>query len=186
MYRFYLILFLLLVSCKSVSVVNADEAYIDVRLNHVHIENSTIKGYLQIYEFTDMPGIINEIHRPNGRTLVEYFKTPDGSFPFGQRDTHSISGTVESHTRYVYTYPAEVIGADFTYRGFAEIPQNQDGTVVTNTDPASFNAKYNSNHDRRGRVVRDYREHGRWWSVTFDSSDASFLFIMDDKPMWAE
>jgi hypothetical protein len=54
--------------------------------------------------------------------------------------------------RTVRAYLADVRGADFTRRGFAQLECNEDGSVVTNS-PAHFNAGYRAQYETRGRPM---------------------------------
>ena len=187
----------LLASCQNVNVYKmGEDVHIDIRIIETrmgkyegqekqYIGKEIMALYLKIYEFSDMPGIINEIHMPYNRKLVEYFDTPDGTFQANQRDKHSTIGLTGTQKRYIYTYPAEVTGVDATASGFAELPQNLDGSVVTNVDPNLFNKEHNDAHDRKGMVVRDERNKGRWWSVHYDGSSKKIRFTLDDRPHWA-
>jgi len=78
----------------------------------------------------------------------------------GQRDSHSMYGldgvapdvVKVTVRREVFAYVANVIGADFTNRGFAHLPANEDGSVVTRA-PRTFNEHYQSRHQTTGHVV---------------------------------
>ncbi|MBZ0137509.1 MAG: hypothetical protein K8I27_14170 [Planctomycetes bacterium] len=77
----------------------------------------------------------------------------------GQSDRHSMRGiddlsrdvvavTIE---RTVFAYVANVAGAHFTPAGFAHLPKNEDGSVVSNV-PSRFNENYQQNYETRGLV----------------------------------
>lgn len=77
----------------------------------------------------------------------------------GQSDRHSMRGindlsrdvkgvTVE---RAVFAYVANVAGAHFTPAGFAHLPKNEDGSVVSKV-PSRFNEDYQQNYETRGSV----------------------------------
>lgn len=186
-----------LASCQNVKVYHmGEDVHVDIRVVSTSMgaydgQEKAYQGkqmmalYLKIYEFSDMPGIINEIHMPYNRKLVEYFDTPNGAFAANQRDKHATIGLTGNQKRYIYTYPAEVTGVDATSLGFAELPQNRDGSVVTNVDHNNFNKEHNDTHKRQGRVVRDERNKGRWWSVYYDGSSKKIRFTLDDRPHWA-
>jgi hypothetical protein len=79
----------------------------------------------------------------------------------GQRDNHSLYGLGEglapqvvrvSVRRDVFAYVANVYDADFTRSGFAHLPHNQDGSVVTNAPP-TFNRHYQQRYQTMGRVT---------------------------------
>lgn len=77
----------------------------------------------------------------------------------GHHDRHTIYGLenlpdrvaeVEVE-RYVFAYVGNVAGAEFTPRGFAQLPMNEDGSFVSIT-PESFNRDYQENYETRGSV----------------------------------
>lgn len=76
-----------------------------------------------------------------------------------QRDRHSANGlrdiARDIHTiridRRVFAYVANVTGADFSPGGFAHLPRNEDGTVVSRVSKG-FNASHQADHQTRGRV----------------------------------
>ncbi len=112
----------------------------------------------------------------NSVTLVECFRLRevarrDGKHryrlePF-QRDRHFDSGYRAAGAsvrevrveRDVRMYLGLVEHASFTFQGFAHLPQNRDGSVVTRI-PSNFNRSYQDNHTTRGRIVHDDRENG--------------------------
>jgi len=89
----------------------------------------------------------------------------------GQSDRHSMRGindlsrsvvavTIE---REVFSYVADVVNAHFTPAGFAHLPKNEDGNVVSNI-PARFNEKYQRDYEMRGFV----RNSGDSLGVTYN------------------
>jgi len=178
-------------SCATRVVVvhPGEDVWIDVRMVETEVESEGKKRHialLKIYEFSDLPGFVNEIYMDDGNyTLVEYFDTIDGALAPGQSDRHSIGHLSGTHKRWIYTYPAEVEGVDATPSGFAELPQNKDGSVVTNTNPETFNTEHNASYSRKGRIVRDERERGRWWSMYYHAPSNTIKIVLDDKPSFA-
>lgn len=164
----------------------ANPLVVDVRLEYIRSMDTKFETRIQLYEWTDMPGVVSEIYLGYGEVLVEYFRTPNGRFEVGQYDNHgSISEDLFTHSRWVYTYPARVEGMDLTILGFGELPQNKNGTAISNTDPKTFNRKYHKSHKRQGRVVEDMRKDGIWWYLSYDSARKELEFIVGQKPSWA-
>lgn len=75
-----------------------------------------------------------------------------------QRGLKELSANIKAVRieRTVTAYLADVRGADFTRRGFAQLESNEDGSVQTNS-PVDFNESYRSNHATRGRPVDSNR-----------------------------
>lgn len=117
-------------------------------------------------------------------TLVEAFKLnrvgTDGEgtviyrLPSFQRDRHyergylSVGPMIEKIDvwRVVRFYPGYVEDADWTTLGFAHLPQNRTGSIVTDI-PENFNESHQSRHDHRGRVVQDDRARGKWYHMRY-------------------
>ncbi len=117
-------------------------------------------------------------------TLVEAFKlrrvSDDGVIPRryelapGQRDRHYLTGLNDLKAdvvavkieRRVFAYVANVSGADFTGRGFAQLPRNERGDVVT-TVSRGFNATYQRQHQTRGQVNSTNRLGGIVYRINY-------------------
>jgi hypothetical protein len=92
----------------------------------------------------------------------------------GQNDMHSIKGLDKlpkdvvgvTVNRHVFAYVANVYGADFTDHGFAHLPMNQDGSVVTQA-PEKFNESYQSKHETRGRVEDAADSRGLIYRISY-------------------
>jgi len=160
-----------------------------------------------------------EYRRYDGRvireqlTLVEAFKLTrigtdnDGRvvyrLPSLQRDRHfergymSVGPMIESIDvwRVVRYYPGYVEDADWTRLGFTHLPQNRDGSILTDIPP-NFNESHQRNYELRGRVVQDDRDKGQfyymryhWWrEPEGQRPQARFDFVRDarpdDEPPW--
>lgn len=93
------------------------------------------------------------------RTFVDFSGRNHYRLQLGQQDHHSTSGLNDlpddvvgvSIDRRVFAYVANVFGADFTDTGFAHLPRNQDGNVISQPPP-NFNQRYQLNHETRGWV----------------------------------
>ncbi|MBX3459470.1 MAG: hypothetical protein KF696_05790 [Planctomycetes bacterium] len=93
------------------------------------------------------------------RTYVDFAGRNHYRLQLGQRDHHSITGLDDlpadvvgvTINRRVFAYVANVYGADFTDSGFAHLPRNQDGDVVSEP-PRNFNQRYQDSHETRGWV----------------------------------
>lgn len=92
----------------------------------------------------------------------------------GQFDRHFRTGLSElgpevlavQIERRMYLYPANVIGAAFTARGFAQLAHNEGGDVVT-TAPDTFNSHYRRNHETRGKPRDSDREGGVGYRISY-------------------
>ena len=77
----------------------------------------------------------------------------------GQSDRHSMRGVNDlprnvvavTIDRSVFAYVANVYNADFTPAGFAHLPENEDGNVVSDI-PARFNEDYQNRYEMQGEV----------------------------------
>lgn len=160
--------------------------------------------------------IVQEVvyRRTDGRTiretltLVEAFKLhragrrDDGRviyrLPSFQRDRHyergylSVGPMIEEIDvwRVVRFYPGFVEGADWTRLGFAHLPENRTGSLVTDI-PENFNETHQSRYDHRGRILQDDRERARWYHMRYhwwrDQADgtprADFRFVKYGRPV---
>ncbi|MBZ0136195.1 MAG: hypothetical protein K8I27_07475 [Planctomycetes bacterium] len=145
--------------------------------------------------------------------LVEAFKlsrvgrTEQGDvvyrLPSFQRDRHyergylSVGPMIKTIDvwRVVRFYPGFVEGADWTDLGFAHLPQNRTGSLMTDI-PENFNESHQRNHDHRGVVLQDDRQSGKfysmryhWWrEPTGNRPQATFTFAKykrpPDEPTW--
>lgn len=108
---------------------------------------------------------------------------------FGQGDHHSIKGLSElppdvvgvTVKRRVFAYVANVYGADFTSNGFAHLPRNQDGSVVTEA-PRKFNELYQDFHETRGWLEDAADSLGLVYRIEYHlvrTGSGSPQFVMD-------
>jgi hypothetical protein len=136
--------------------------------------------------------IVQEVvyRRSDGReiretlTLVEAFKLAriglDENMnvvyrlPSFQRDRHYERGylsvgpmiaTVDVW-RVVRFYPAYVQEADWTTLGFAHLPQNRTGSIVTDI-PDNFNESHQRGYDLKGKVVQDDRDQAKFYHMRY-------------------
>ncbi|MCC7509427.1 MAG: hypothetical protein IT464_08635 [Planctomycetes bacterium] len=108
---------------------------------------------------------------------------------FGQGDHHSIKGLSELPAdvigvtvhRRVFAYVANVYGADFTSNGFAHLPRNQDGSVITKA-PRKFNEMYQEFHETRGWLEDSADSLGLVYRIEYHlvrTGSGSPQFVMD-------
>lgn len=118
-------------------------------------------------------------------SLVEAFQMrllsiqADGTHHYGlmrgQRDRHAMAGLAGFGSdvekiriqRRVYAYVANVAGADFSAYGFAHLPLNEDGTVVSRVGKG-FNAHHQENHETRGQVWQSATAYGVVYRMEYD------------------
>jgi len=131
----------------------------------MHADHDGFEVKVKFRESTVYPEVIQEGVLPTRATFVEKFPADDETF----MDRHHAYGlaahAISSRTMTVYV--GETRGTDDTWLGFAMLPQNLDGSVVTNTDPKKFNAQYTRSHAITGRIVRAGTSRGVWslhWS----------------------
>jgi len=116
--------------------------------------------------------------------LVEAFKLnrvgrdDDGKIvyrlPSFQRDRHyergyeSVGPMIKQIDvwRVVRFYPGFVEGADWTELGFAHLPQNRMGSMVTDI-PENFNESHQRKHEHTGAVLQDDRDKSRWYHMRY-------------------
>ena len=107
----------------------------------------------------------------------------------GQSDRHSMSGMSDLPEdvvavrieRNVFAYVANVAGTDFTKAGFAHLPRNEDGTVVSEI-PERFNANYQLKHSMQGRVLNSGDSLGLKYRIRYRlvrESDDNPHFVVD-------
>lgn len=140
-------------------------------------------------------------------TLVEAFQLTrigaddDGSIlyrlPSFQRDRHfergylSVGSSIERIDvwRVVRFYPGYVSGADWTSLGFAHLPENADGSMVTDI-PANFNETHQRAYRLQGRVEQADRDRGRFYHMRYEwwrdgderKPKARFNFVKYERP----
>lgn len=137
--------------------------------------------------------------RKRGITLVEAFRlrlvNVDSlgrhhyQIYVGQSDRHAMRGMEELPRdvvsvmidREVFAYVANVDGADFTPGGFAQLPHNEDRTVVSRV-PDKFNRDYQSDHDTRGWVMHSGDSLGLTYRIQYSlkrTDDGGMNFVVD-------
>lgn len=92
----------------------------------------------------------------------------------GQSDRHSMRGMNDLPEeivavrieREVFAYVADVHGADFTAAGFAHLPHNEDGNVVSKI-PEKFNEAYQSRHETKGSIKNSGDSRGIVYHINF-------------------
>ncbi len=117
-------------------------------------------------------------------TLVEAFKlTRIGideermvvyRLPSFQRDRHyergylSVGPMIEKVDvwRVVRFYPGYVENADWTALGFAHLPQNRSGSLITDI-PENFNESHQRGHELKGAILQDDRDGARWYHMRY-------------------
>jgi hypothetical protein len=164
-----ILLALLLVGCATFPASVTQEE-VRVRINSVVVESYGFDIRIEFLENSDLPGLIQEIEMldKDGNvlyTLVEYFDTPGGRLLPMRVDRHSWFG-FDYHKRRMFIYPAWVDGADLDTNGFAHLPRNKDGSMITNI-PDRINSDYQENYETRGFVLEEDRNAGVFWSVEF-------------------
>lgn len=116
--------------------------------------------------------------------------------PF-QRDRHfergylSVGPMIEQVQvwRVVRYYPAYVEGADWTRLGFAHLPGNRTGSLVTRI-PANFNENHQQSHVISGIVRADDRQKSGWYHMKYhwwreptgQRPQADFSFVHGSRP----
>lgn len=119
---------------------------------------------VRFHEYTEYEGLIQEVELESGYVLVEYFRISDWNPTC--RDGHS--GVNSNGVRRMFVYPANVEGVDLRRGTFGHLPQNSDGSKVTNISPF-FNQTYQMCHETRGRIVKEDKSLGFTWSFETDS-----------------
>jgi hypothetical protein len=122
--------------------------------------------------------------------------------PSFQRDRHyergyrTVGGNIREINvwRVVRCYPGYVADADWTPLGFAHLPRNRTGGLVTDI-PDNFNQSHQRSHAPRGEILLDDREGSRWYHIRYHwwrdearRPRADFRFVEyarpDDEPEW--
>jgi hypothetical protein len=164
----------------------ADETMFDVR---VEFKESSAE-YRYLIQEGDVGG---------GNFLVECWKTDSSDGEIWGYDHHwqqfLDSDGFTALTRRFTVYVGKVEGEDLEEKTrFAMLPRNMDGTVVTNINPALFNADYFARHRLQGRIVERAQVSGTWrltWEpgmVRIDvghhyvvfKDGATFSFVIED------
>ena len=130
-----------------------------------------------IYEF------VNGAESRDSFSLVECFQLREAGenmfgalyeLEHGQFDRHFTTGLRDLGAdvkavrveRTVFAYVADVVGADFTRKGFAQLERNEEGSVITDS-PSHFNAGYREKHQTRGYVRHTNREGGVTYRIEY-------------------
>lgn len=109
--------------------------------------------------------------RPIGRDAIGHYHY---RIYAGQSDRHSMRGldelsadvTAVEIDREVFAYVANVMEADFTPAGFAHLPENEDGSLVSDI-PERFNEKYQSTHEMKGWVRNSGDSRGLTYRIKY-------------------
>jgi len=130
--------------------MSADEERFDVRVEFQE-SNTTYKHLIQ--EGDAGWNII----------FVECWETDDEGAIDGYDHHHQdgLKGNV-SITRTLRVYTGRVSGVDATSYGFAMLPQNFDGSVITNVNPEFFNKEHFAKHKLQGLVLERAQVTGTW------------------------
>lgn len=142
--------------------------------------NAVVQEIVQevVYERYDGRQIRETLVLVEAFKLTRVGKDEDGRvvyrLPSFQRDRHYERGYLSVGPmirqidvwRVVRYYPGYVEGADGTELGFAHLPQNREASMVTDI-PDNFNESHQRNHEIKGRVVQDDRDHSRWYSMRY-------------------
>lgn len=83
------------------------------------------------------------------------------AFEISAWDRHSGKNVEGWEHREYHFYAADVRGEDKTRNGFALLPKNYDGSMVTNVH-GRINRRYLNRHEIRGQIVRRHRETGTY------------------------
>lgn len=141
----------------------------EVTLHVVSMEatDDSFQAKVWFYEDTEHAEIIQEGRLHTGQNFIEKFAANSNTYT----DTHHYFGLRGSPrvTRTMTVYAGLTAGTDATFAGFAMLPRNMDGSVVSTIDPAGFNVKYNSKHRITGAVVRESKTRGEW-SLTWTAN----------------
>lgn len=137
---------LLLFGCVATKTVPDSKGEIGIRISAVELVFENHSEYTHI---------VQEIDLGNGVHLVESFRMEDG-----HRTTDRASWSSIKEFRTMKVYCANVTGAD-EWGGFAHLPENMDGSVVTNIGP-NFNRVYQRNHETKGRITKKSSNYFIW------------------------
>jgi hypothetical protein len=157
--------------------------------------NSLVQELKQVVTFEYEDGSTRE----RRLSLVEAFRLRhtyvDGNKQYhyriyaGQSDRHSMRGMNSLSEkviavriqREVFAYVANVMDADFTVHGFAHLPENEDGNVVSEI-PARFNEKYQAKHATRGWIANSGDSLGLTYRISYRlvrTGDDAAHFVVD-------
>lgn len=148
-----------------------------IRETYRYSDEDDWSAKFKFYEWDDeYDHWIQEVYLPNGDILVEVFNLVNGQMLSCRVDHHRTKygvGPSGKEVRLVYSYMGKVEGVDWNSNGtFAHLPQNRDGTVVTDIG-SNFNEAYQKSNETRGRIVSDNRPEGFWWSLTYEDGKLS-------------
>ena len=183
----------------------------DLRAEDEFAYNAIVQEIVQevIYERFDGRKIRETLVLVEAFKLSRVGRTEDGEviyrLPSFQRDRHYERGYLSvgpmikqiNVWRVVRFYPGFVEGADWTELGFAHLPQNRTGSMVTDI-PENFNESHQRKHDHLGEVLQDDRQRGRFYSMRYrwwrepsgNRPQATFTFAKyerpKDEPTWLQ
>ncbi len=168
------IFFLSLTGCRSVVEVPLTD-HLTLVVKELGATDTSFRALLGFRETTDYEEIIQEVEIKNKDgvqlRLVESFDTTWWEVPLDLRDD-GVQATVTDHHwsavasgwehRDCRFYAGRVMGADKDSVGFAMLPQNMDGSVVTSISD-KVNQRYRRRQKIKGRVMERHPETGHYW-----------------------
>lgn len=152
-----ILLLFLLTGCAPIATLSLSSE-VDLEVHRAVADQEMFSVKVKFLNKTNHPEVIQEAHAELGYVFVEKFEAANGS---SYTDNHYNSGLQGQLVRKMRVYAGRTAGTDDTWAGFAMLPKNMDGTVVTVVDK-TFNAAYQSEHQIRGEVVAQSAVTGEW------------------------
>lgn len=153
-----LVLFVLLISgCAPIATFDlSDEVKMDVY--SMDTDEASFEIQVKFSESTRFHDIIQEGRIDNGNVFVEKFSADDRT----GTDTHFSDRNTTPETRILTVYVGNTAGTGNTWSGFAMLPQNMDGSTVTNTG-LNFNRRYRQDFPvLTGVITERSKIQGQW------------------------
>ena len=131
---------------------------VDMEVHSVSATDSELSVKVKFVNKTGFPEIVQEGHAEDGIVFVEKFAAGSRSYTDHHFGSELTAPKIE---RTFKVYAGLTTDTDETFLGFAMLPANKDGSVVT-LIPKNFNSRYQESHVLRGRVVGQSTVSGEW------------------------
>ncbi len=148
--------------------------YVGIQMKHMNIGDNWFNVRLRFSEQTKYNCLVQEIQFKRkrwGSSVMKEFTLVE-VFGFYDRETlvdYHRSSFIDETEREMFLYPATVIGVDWRNdikKDFGHLPQNEDGSVVTNA-PTYLNRSYQANNKTQGVIIESAKHLGVRWSIKF-------------------
>lgn len=150
---------LLICGCAPLATFRLSED-VEMEVYSMTADSTSYEAKVKFVEHTPFHEVIQEGQMDQDQRFVEKFK----SCPNTGTDTHCTNGLdpLQSDSRVMTVYVGNTYGTKELSSGFAMLPANRDGSVITNTS-LFFNKKYRDSFpELTGEIIARSLIEGRW------------------------